>query len=258
MADTSSRAGSIAAKLRRLALRLSLTPLHPQWFTFLAKDRARRAVALEANGTLIDIGCGDGELRSCLAKTISYVGVDYPLTGRDLYHARPDVFADAACLPFASSVADAIVFLDVIEHLREPQAALAEAARVLRGNGLLLAHIPYLYPLHDAPHDYSRFTEYGLADRCRRAGLAVDKIDPFGTPAETVALLFNVALARSLWRSAARFPPVLALLPIAAPLFLLANLAGWCLGRVFRDPHFMPLTYFVVARRRIEAESVHN
>lgn len=250
---SSSERGSMLTRLRRLALRLSHSPLHPQWFTFMAKRRAHSAVAREARGTVVDIGCGDCSLRSGLRPTDRYVGVDYPSTAKTLYRSLPDLFADAARLPFTDRMVDAVVMLDVIEHLREPESAMAEAARVLDEGGQFYAHIPYMYPLHDAPHDYSRFTEFGIVYRMQHAGLVVERVEPAGSPSETVALLFNVALAKMMWRTIHRFPPALVLIPVACTLFLLANICGWCVGRVYSDPGFMPLTYFVVARRVADA-----
>ncbi len=48
------------------------------------------------------------------------------------------VIANAAAVPFAGDAFDAVTLWDVLEHLPEPHAALAEIARILRPGGRLV------------------------------------------------------------------------------------------------------------------------
>lgn len=235
--------------MRRLALVFSHTPLHPQWFSFRAKNRAANLVARSATGRLLDIGCADAALRERIAAHCHYVSLDYPLTGKGLYEARPDVFGDAAALPFASNVFDRVALLDVLEHLKEPRQSLREIARVLRIGGELLVNVPCLYPLHDEPHDYQRPTEHGLRHWLTQAGLHVDRIEARGAPAETVALLLNLVMARIVVRMGGFFPPLLLLAFGLVPLFVVVNLIGWGVGSLTRNDGFMPFAYWVIASR---------
>jgi SAM-dependent methyltransferase len=74
-----------------------------------------------------------------------------------------DRIEDAERLRFADGAAGAVLLLEVLEHLRRPERALAEARRVLRGDGLLVVSVPTSYRLHGFPADYWRFTASGLA-----------------------------------------------------------------------------------------------
>lgn len=236
-------------RLRRLGLALSLTPLHPQWFSFRAKRYAADYVACAAQGSLLDVGCADGGLRSRVRGCSSYVGLDYPVTGQNLYGAQPDVFADAATLPFNSNVFDGVALLDVLEHLPEPRASLCEIARVLKQGGKVFLNVPCFYPLHDEPHDYQRPTAHGLRHWLLQAGFQIEHIKSHGAPAETVALLANIVLARTVVRAARFFPPVLLLFAPLLPIFALMNLVGWGLGWLGRKDSFMPFAYWAIACR---------
>jgi SAM-dependent methyltransferase len=55
----------------------------------------------------------------------------------------PVVQADAANLPFGNGAVDAVVLLDVMEHVANPAAMVAEAHRVLRPGGYLVLSVPH-------------------------------------------------------------------------------------------------------------------
>lgn len=237
------------SSMRRLALVLSRTPFHPQWFSFRAKIRAADFVANTATGRLLDVGCADAALRGRIAARCHYVSLDYPATGKELYEARPDVFGDAAALPFGSNTFDNVALLDVLEHLKEPRASLCEIARVLRPGGELFVNVPCLYPLHDEPHDYQRPTAHGLRYWLTQAGFQVNRIEARGAPAETAALLLNLVLARIAVRLSRFFPPLLLVASVLLPLFALVNLIGWGVGCATRKDDFMPFAYWAIASR---------
>ena len=78
------------------------------------------------------------------------------------------VIGDAQALGIADHVFDVVLCTEVLEHLPEPQRAIDEMFRVLRPGGTLLLTTRFLFPIHDAPHDYFRFTKYGLRHLLRR------------------------------------------------------------------------------------------
>jgi SAM-dependent methyltransferase len=63
-------------------------------------------------------------------------------------------------LPFASASFDLVCAVDIIEHVEDEDAALAELSRVCRAGGLLLAAVP-LHPSRWTPFD-------DLVGHCRR------------------------------------------------------------------------------------------
>ena len=113
---------------------LSRTPFHPQWH--MASRRVDPALR-DCQGLVLDIGAADGWLRSFLSPSAHYVAFDYPVTATGLYRTRPDVFGDAASLPFADGSFDAVACYEVLEHVRKPDAVMAEISLVLVPGGAM-------------------------------------------------------------------------------------------------------------------------
>ena len=88
-------------------------------------------------------------------------------------YGRLDVVADLAALPFGDRQFDAAIHIVTLEHLPEPARALAEIARSLSPGGRLLLAAPHEWEVHQAPHDYFRYTRYGLRYLLEKAGFEV-------------------------------------------------------------------------------------
>lgn len=229
--------------------RLQSTPLHPQWHAYRGAAAKLAMLAHEAGGRVLDLGAADGWARTRMPGAADYVSLDYPVTAVGLYGARPDVFGTAGSLPFRDASFDTLLLLDVLEHLPDPQAALAEVARVLAPGGRLLLTVPFLYPIHDDPHDYQRYTRNGLRVALERAGLRVGRLEAHGRALETAALMGNLALSKSVLDAVHRRHPF-ALAAVLLPLWVpLANVASWVLARLAPDDGFMASGYLVVATR---------
>jgi SAM-dependent methyltransferase len=78
------------------------------------------------------------------------------------------LLSDAHALALAEGTFDVVVCTEVLEHLREPQTAINEMYRVLKPGGALILTTRFLFPIHDAPHDYYRYTKYGLRHLLRQ------------------------------------------------------------------------------------------
>ena len=57
---------------------------------------------------------------------------------------------------------DLIICLEVLEHIKEPHLAIRNLYKIANKNTHIILSVPFLFPIHDEPHDYYRFTKYGL------------------------------------------------------------------------------------------------
>lgn len=141
--------------------------------------RAMRAVAPQARGDLVDIGCGLRPYQSLFAPHIGrYIGIDYPPTGSDRTQIDATIYADSTHLPLRDRCADTVLTTQVLEHVPEPLRMLREAHRVLRPGGKLIMTAPFVWGEHETPQDFYRYTSYGLRYLLGRASLRVLDVFP--------------------------------------------------------------------------------
>jgi SAM-dependent methyltransferase len=140
-------------------------PDRPRVLSYAGRwGRSRRWLPADALRVL-DVGCAFGYGSAALAASGPdgrvIVGVEqdpeHLAIARERYPWLPIIAADATALPVADACADAVLLLDVIEHIARPGRALAEAERVLRPGGVLIVSVPHAGPLQglDALNRYA-------------------------------------------------------------------------------------------------------
>jgi len=97
--------------------------------------------------------------------------------------AGVQIIGDVQALCIRDESFDVVLCTEVLEHVPDPQRAIDEMYRVLVPGGQLLLTTRFLFPIHDAPHDYFRFTKYGLRHLLRRFEIAEvqEETDAVGT-----------------------------------------------------------------------------
>jgi SAM-dependent methyltransferase len=241
-----ARSDGTSTLLRNLVSKLRHTPFHPQWFALFREDRNLKRTCAGLSGVVLDVGCADGKPRRYLPRGTRYVGVDYYSTAQEWYGTRPDIYADARALPLADASVDHSLLLDVLEHIPQPDRCLAELQRTLKRGGSLTIQVPFLYPVHDAPLDFHRWTRFGLQRAAEEHGFSIAEEMAVGHPLETAALNANIALSQTVINWMNRKNPLAIsaiLLPIAIPLI---NCLAWTFAALGSNDDLMPYAYRMV------------
>lgn len=132
-----------------------------------------------AGSLVLDAGCGENRLRPQFPHC-RLVGYDRRVGDARWDYSRVDVAGDLHRLALRTGSIDAAISVVTLEHLAQPAEALAELARVLKPRGELLLVAPLLWEVHQAPHDYFRFTRFGLAHLLESAGFELERCEPLG------------------------------------------------------------------------------
>ncbi len=139
-----------------------------------------------AQGLLLDVGCGHKPYAPLFADRVTqHVGLDYPPTvdqhmAMGYVAPQVDIYSAGEALPLRAGAVDTVLCTQVLEHTPNPARMMAEMARVLKPGGHLILTAPQEWGLHQEPHDYYRYTRYGLQHLAREAGLDVAYIRPRG------------------------------------------------------------------------------
>jgi SAM-dependent methyltransferase len=94
---------------------------------------------------------------------------------------------------------DAALCFEVLEHISNPGRAVREIYRILRPGGVAIISVPHLSRLHDEPHDYYRFTKYGLRHLFEAAGFVVTDIKEKGGLFSFLGHQASTLLLAALW-----------------------------------------------------------
>jgi len=203
-----------------------------------------------SNGNVIDVGCANQRLKLYLPKDCKYIALDYYKTASNLYETIPDIYGNAQSLPFANDCADTLTLIEVIEHLSNPSTAFSEAHRVLKAGGDLIVTVPFLYPIHDAPYDFQRFTRYGLEELASENNFKIQEQHYRGHPAETSALISNIAATKMTLNMLSRYNPVGLIAVLVLAIYVpFTNIIGWLLAILCRSDELMPFGYFIWLRK---------
>lgn len=166
-------------KLTPTTVRAELAP-SSRFIAHLVASRYQKAIAEHANGKLLDLGCGKVPLYEIYRDRVSEnVCTDWPSTIHK--NSYIDTFCDLSkALPFGDNTFDTILSSDVIEHLPDHDLAFREMGRVLAPGGTLILNTPFMYMVHEIPHDFYRHTRFSIERLTALAGLQVMELDEIG------------------------------------------------------------------------------
>ncbi len=137
-----------------------------------------------------------------------------------------------------------VLCTQVLEHLPRPWAAIDEIARVLEPGGVLLLSVPHLSAIHEAPHDYWRYTRHGLEALLTSRGFEIRELRESGG-----LFCFLGHLLSHAWLGALGGAPLLGRAAWALNYLLLVRGLDW-LDRLAGAPSLLPCDYVVRAERR--------
>lgn len=122
-------------------------------------------------GKVLDVGCGEKPYQGLFFSSF-YIGVEIAGARPERKEAA-DLLYDGARLPFGDSTFDSVVCSEVLEHVADPEGFMLEIGRVLRPGGRVLLTVPFLWPEHEQPRDFGRYSSFGIRNLSLQCGFVV-------------------------------------------------------------------------------------
>ena len=125
---------------------------------FIIKNKIRgflRASFRNKNDKILDLGCGE--------KPYYHDSIEGKVICLDIIKtSKTHLVSDADSIPFRLNSFDKVLSVNSFYYFRNPFNVVESIHSILKKNGKFVLVLPFFYPIHDAPTDKYRFTEYGL------------------------------------------------------------------------------------------------
>lgn len=162
--------------------------------------RALKEVSGQLNGELLDVGCGKMPYRDLIMGETGvkrYVGLDIETAFVYDPETKPDFYWDGVSMPFADESFDCAMATEVLEHCGDPEIMLGEVYRVLKPGGIFFFTTPFLWNLHEVPHDHYRFTPFSIRRLLDRQGFGSVELKATGGWHASMAQMLGLWVRRS-------------------------------------------------------------
>jgi SAM-dependent methyltransferase len=120
-------------------------------------------------GKVLNAGAGTREVAHLIDGELVNQDITWP--GDDRTNIQ--IYSPLHVIPVADDHFDAILCIAVLEHVINPEEAVAELFRVLKPGGHLILEVPFLQPEHKVPTDFQRYTRDGLEHLVTKHGFRV-------------------------------------------------------------------------------------
>ena len=126
-------------------------------------DREVKPYLSELKGLVFNAGSGHRPLK-----------IDLPTISTDFDENAPVTFlSDLHYIPLQDECVDSVISVAVLEHTRHPWVVIKELARIMKPGGTIVFCVPFIQPEHAVPHDFYRYTIYGVEALLTYAGFEI-------------------------------------------------------------------------------------
>lgn len=144
--------------------------------SLLRKEQYDLLAGLTINGEILDLG---GVKNS---KYHSLIKGNHHVVSANISGVEADLFINAEeYFGLSSESYNAVICLNLLEHLFDYQNAVNESYRVLKSGGYLIGSTPFMFHVHGSPDDYFRYTKSALEKIFKQAGFKEIEIQELGS-----------------------------------------------------------------------------
>lgn len=213
-------------------------------------------------GNLLDLGCGSKPYELIYGERVNQsIGTDVPSSPHRL---DIDSYAHGECLPFKNGIFDTILCTEVLEHALDIDKVASEMRRVLKDTGIVIMSVPFIYPVHEPPFDFLRFTAFGVRNLLERHGFELISLRAKGGFITAFVCILQYGIIRAFHQVLRKIKlEYLMERSVFRLMFVIHQLMYWyvfrfffgktlrkCTTHVSKYEILMSLGYFCVARKK--------
>ena len=216
---------------------------------YLTRNRLLNAIAMYAaklEGIMLDFGCGSKPYKS-LFNVEKYIGVDFENPGHPHINEQIDVFYDGKNIPFEDEYFDAVFSSEVFEHVFNLDEILRELNRVVKPKGLMLITCPFAICEHEVPHDFARYSSYGIKYLLEKNGFQILFQEKTGNSIETIFQLRLMYIHQHITPYIRKIPIVRSVFRFL--IYTTLNIAAVVLGKIFPAGKDLYLNNVILCRK---------
>jgi SAM-dependent methyltransferase len=113
------------------------------------------------NKKILEIGSGKKVQNKYHYSVMQFFDSSNEFIQSDINKEFGHVIIDVTKMKFENEF-DIIICMNVLEHIFDSKTAISNIHSSLKENGIAVILVPAVYPLHDEPNDFWRFTEHSL------------------------------------------------------------------------------------------------
>lgn len=202
---------------------------------------------LPAEAKILDVGAGHGDFADIFngRRYYSLDIVPYP---------EVDLVADLGEVnPFKAKAFNAVILMNVLEHVFESRSLLKSISRIVAKEGSVIVTVPFLLKVHQPPFDFYRYTPFAIEKMAVEAGLTVESMQGY----YDTQYLLNESLGNA-WQFSIASQSKARQMVAKSLVYLIQRLINQ-LGKVTRkgfidstqsQPNPAPVGYLVVLRKK--------
>jgi SAM-dependent methyltransferase len=131
---------------------------------------------LPDEAVLLDVGAGHGDFAEIFEGRQAILLDVFP-------YPEIDIVCDLTqTVPFRPGSFDAVVLMNVLEHVYDSRALFSSVRTLLKPGGVFVVAIPFLLKVHQAPYDFVRYTHFSLERLGQDYGLQLLSLEGYYDP----------------------------------------------------------------------------
>ncbi len=145
-------------------------------YSIIRDEEYKKLSGLSIDGTILDLG---GNLNSEYHKLIKG---KHKITTVNINseHGCDMVFDIEKTFPIESEKFDAVLSMNVLEHIYSFDNTISETFRILKRDGVFIFAVPFMHHIHGSPDDYFRYTRSAIEKMLRKHNFNNIKIEEIG------------------------------------------------------------------------------